>query len=89
MDNPYEPGTKLYRTGDLTRWYPLGEMEFLGRIDKQVKIRGYRIELAEIENRLLQLPGVVSCAVADYEDASQEGSSLLHFWWVSRRKFQI
>ena len=70
VDNPYEPGTKLYRTGDLTRWYPLGEIEFLGRIDKQVKIRGYRIELAEIENRLLQLPGVVSCAVADYEDAA-------------------
>ncbi len=70
IDNPYNPGTKLYRTGDLTRWYPLGEMEFLGRIDKQVKIRGYRIELAEIENRLLQLPGVVSCAVADYEDAA-------------------
>ena len=70
IENPFCPGTKLYRTGDLTRWYPLGEIEFLGRIDKQVKIRGYRIELAEIENRLLQIPGVDSCAAADFEDAA-------------------
>ncbi len=70
IDNPFEPGTKLYRTGDLTRWYPLGEIEFLGRIDKQVKIRGYRIELGEIENRLMQVAGMEACAVADREDAS-------------------
>ena len=70
IDNPFAAGEKLYRTGDLTRWYPLGEIEFLGRIDKQVKIRGYRIELAEIENRLVQVPGITSCTVADYADSS-------------------
>ena len=70
IDNPFIPGQKLYRTGDLTRWYPLGEIEFLGRIDKQVKIRGYRIELGEIENRLMQIPGITACAVADREDAA-------------------
>ncbi len=71
VDNPFRPGETLYRTGDLVRWYPLGEIEFLGRIDQQVKIRGYRIELGEIENRLLQAPGVAGCAVADREDADR------------------
>lgn len=69
LDSPFIPGQKLYRTGDLTRWYPLGEIEFLGRIDKQVKIRGFRIELGEIENRLMQVEGVSACAVADRTDA--------------------
>jgi tyrocidine synthetase-3 len=45
---------KLYKTGDLSRWLPNGEMEYLGRIDQQVKIRGYRIELEEIERQLLK-----------------------------------
>ncbi len=69
VDDPFRSGETLYRTGDLARWYPLGEIEFLGRIDQQVKIRGYRIELGEIENRLLQVPGVAACAVADRVDA--------------------
>ncbi|KMY31906.1 AMP-binding protein [Lysinibacillus xylanilyticus] len=54
IDNPFKIGTKMYKTGDLARWLPDGNIEFLGRIDNQVKIRGFRIELAEIENRLLQ-----------------------------------
>lgn len=55
---------RFYRTGDLGRFSPTGNIEFLGRIDTQVKLRGYRIELAEIEALLLQFPGVRNAAVA-------------------------
>ncbi|MCP4158373.1 MAG: AMP-binding protein, partial [bacterium] len=48
------PSTPLYKTGDLSRWLPDGNIEFLGRMDYQVKIRGYRIELGEIESKLLE-----------------------------------
>ncbi|HDR4555895.1 TPA: amino acid adenylation domain-containing protein [Bacillus cereus] len=54
IDNPFEAGTKMYKTGDLARWLPDGNIEYLGRKDNQVKIRGYRIELGEIENKLLE-----------------------------------
>jgi len=63
-------GGRLYRSGDLARFNPEGELEFLGRIDTQVKIRGYRVELAEIESVLLECPGVRSAAVQLYHDAA-------------------
>ncbi len=50
----HSPPLPLYKTGDLARWLPNGEIEFLGRLDHQVKIRGFRVELEEIEEELLK-----------------------------------
>ncbi|MRX70530.1 amino acid adenylation domain-containing protein [Flavobacterium resistens] len=54
ISNPFVQGERLYDTGDLCKWLPDGNIEFLGRKDQQVKIRGFRIELVEIENVILQ-----------------------------------
>ncbi|MCX7708612.1 MAG: amino acid adenylation domain-containing protein [Clostridia bacterium] len=56
---------RIYKTGDLVRWMPDGNIEYLGRIDNQIKIRGFRIELGEIESRLLQHPLVKEAVVVD------------------------
>jgi amino acid adenylation domain-containing protein/FkbH-like protein/non-ribosomal peptide synthase protein (TIGR01720 family)/FkbM family methyltransferase len=68
--NPFEKaeGSKLYKTGDLARYLPDGNIEFIGRIDNQVKIRGFRIELAEIEVVLTQHPQVGDAIVIARED---------------------
>lgn len=67
VDNPFAPGEKLYRTGDLAKWREDGNIEYLGRLDFQVKIRGLRIELGEIENDILQHPSVKECIVNAWE----------------------
>ncbi|MCV9927837.1 amino acid adenylation domain-containing protein [Flavobacterium sp. LS1R49] len=58
IENSYKKGESLYKSGDLGRWMPNGDIDYIGRIDDQVKIRGYRIELAEIEKNLSLIPGV-------------------------------
>jgi amino acid adenylation domain-containing protein/non-ribosomal peptide synthase protein (TIGR01720 family) len=60
IPNPFsdEPSARLYKTGDLARYLPNGEIEYLGRIDNQVKVRGFRIELGEIEAVISQYPQV-------------------------------
>lgn len=66
------PGARLYRSGDLGRLLPNGELEFLGRIDNQVKIRGHRIELGEIEAVLLRDAAVANACVAVANSATQD-----------------
>ncbi len=63
-----EPGARLYKTGDLTRYLPDGNIEFLGRLDSQVKILGFRIELGEIESVLGEHPDVKEGVVLAQED---------------------
>jgi amino acid adenylation domain-containing protein len=63
-----EEGVRLYRSGDLVRRLPDGDIEYLGRIDHQVKVRGFRIELGEIEAALGSLPGVRETVVLVRED---------------------
>jgi len=58
IPDPFNPGQRLYRSGDLARWRDDGNLEYLGRKDAQVKIRGYRIELGEVEQGLLSVPGI-------------------------------
>ena len=83
IDNPFLSGTKLYATGDLARWLPDNQLEYLGRIDNQVKIRGYRIELGEIESKLGEYDGISeTVSVARVLD----GSKYIAAYYVSPEK---
>ncbi len=71
IDNPFAGeeerqkgrNLRIYKTGDLARWLPDGNIEYIGRNDDQIKIRGFRVELGEIEERLSEHPSVSQCAV--------------------------
>ncbi|MCK5686994.1 amino acid adenylation domain-containing protein, partial [bacterium] len=71
IDNPFvseedkrkKRNLKFYKTGDLCRWLPDGDIEYIGRNDNQVKIRGFRVELGEIENVLSEHPSISQCTV--------------------------
>jgi len=70
IPNPFRrtPGAKLYQTGDLARWRPEGDLEYLGRVDFQIKVRGFRIELGEIEMALNAHPAVRTSAASAQGD---------------------
>ena len=69
VPHPWEPGKRLYRTGDVARWRSDGELEYLGRRDGQIKLHGQRVELGEIEAALREQPGVRDAAVLLREDS--------------------
>lgn len=72
ISNPFQPGgsERLYKTGDLVRYLPDGNLEFLGRMDEQVKIRGFRIELGEIAAVLQQHSAVREAVVLAKDSAN-------------------
>jgi len=74
--------TRLYKTGDLVRWLPNGDLEYIGRNDFQVKIRGFRIELGEIENCLSSYSEIKQvCVLAkEKEDEARKGKYLIAYY---------
>jgi aspartate racemase len=74
-----EPNARMYKTGDMARFLPSGDIEFLGRTDDQVKIRGFRVELGEIEAILHKYPGVREIAVIAREDEPGEKRLIGYF----------
>ncbi|WP_139487909.1 non-ribosomal peptide synthetase [Brevibacillus dissolubilis] len=81
VENPYQPGTYMYKTGDLARWLPNGELEYIGRSDFQVKVRGVRIELGEIEYQLSEHPAIQEAVVVIRHDSS--GNPYICGYYVS------
>lgn len=61
--DPFDAGQRIYRTGDIGRWLPSGELEHRGRTDSQLKLRGFRIEAGDVENNLATADGVNQVAV--------------------------
>jgi acyl carrier protein len=78
-----EPGGRIYKTGDLTRWLPDRQIEFVGRNDFQIKVRGFRVELGEIETMLRAHEGVREAVVVARTDA--RGDAYLTAYVVAAR----
>ncbi len=86
VDNPFRPGERIYKTGDLVRWLPDGNIDFIGRLDDQIKLRGYRIELGEIEHHLLSHEEVKGAVVLVRE---KEGDKYLVAYYVSGEEIPV
>ncbi len=87
IPNPYEAGENLYGTGDLARWLPKGELQFLGRKDFQVKVRGFRVELGEIENQLLKHEDIDKAVVICKQDKT--GANFLAAYLVTQKVISV
>ncbi|WP_167498118.1 non-ribosomal peptide synthetase, partial [Flavobacterium resistens] len=79
ISNPFIKGTRMYDTGDLGRWLPDGNIEFLGRNDHQVKIRGYRIELGEIETAISGYSEEIQQVVVEAKEINQDKTLVAYY----------
>lgn len=93
FENPFSPGkqNRMYKTGDLARWLPDGNIEFLGRIDSQTKIRGYRVEIEEIETHLLNHKEIKEAVVIQYNRSASvnKEEEILCAYYVSDKEFEV
>jgi len=85
--SPGNPAERVYRTGDVARWLPDGNIEYLGREDHQVKIRGLRIELGEIENTIRDCPGIADCVCVARKYS--ENVTLIIAYLVCRSRLEV
>ncbi|KEO82736.1 non-ribosomal peptide synthetase [Tumebacillus flagellatus] len=83
LQNPLRPlaegADRVYRTGDLGRYLPDGNVEYIGRRDNQVKVRGIRVELAEIESAMVELPGVREAVVTARTEEEGDCTLIAYF----------
>jgi amino acid adenylation domain-containing protein/non-ribosomal peptide synthase protein (TIGR01720 family) len=86
IENPYRNNETLYKTGDVARWKPDGNIEYLGRMDHQVKIRGFRIEMSEIEQQMLDISFISQVAIADKEI---NGMKYICAYFVSEHEISV
>jgi len=79
IQNPFLAEEKLYKTGDLARWLPDGNLEFIGRKDNQVKIRGNRVELGEIEYVIREYDAAISNALVAVKEVNKEQAIIAYY----------
>lgn len=83
IKNPYwtqcEDHTRLYRSGDLVKWLPGGQLEYVGRLDDQIKIRGFRVELGEIKEKIEQYEGILQALVTVSNNTLQDQELVAYF----------
>ncbi len=86
IDNPFsdDPAYRhMYRTGDIVRYLPDGDIQFVGRKDMQVKIRGFRIELKEVESVIREFPGITDATVQAFDEEGPGAGKFLAAYVVS------
>ncbi|MEZ4823698.1 MAG: AMP-binding protein, partial [Ignavibacteria bacterium] len=91
VDDPFNKknGSRMYRTGDIGRWLPDGNIEYLGRLDDQVKIRGNRIELGEIETCLTSIEGIKDSKVVMVDSKTSDDKKLNAYLQIDKETLPI
>lgn len=85
QDKKTDQYSRLYKTGDLARWLPNGQLDFLGRNDTQIKLRGYRIELSEIESCLDRYSGIKQAVVAVHQFKNSSHPYLVGYYTAQEK----
>ncbi len=79
LPDPFCEGATMYRSGDLARWLPDGNIEYIGRMDNQIKLRGFRMELGEIEEAMRSHPHLAAAVVMPIDDVSHHRQLVAYY----------